>query len=315
MKVLYLLPFYSALIAARSTLQRQELDVQIPTIWIAGDSTAAPGGGGNGTEGWGQYLQYSFLPSVAHVQNNAFAGRSARTFTREGRFDNITAGLKEGDWVIIEFGHNDGGTPPVNATVGDTGREDCPGAGMFSPILEAPSYETDEYTGNQTCTTVFKRSDADYTSNVTEIVQTFPTYLKNATEIFLSKGAKVILSSMTPTNPWEFGNYSYTPTIFPYYTWLAASELGGPSAGVYFVSHGAYAAQAMKNLGKTVVDANYPLDHTHTAPYLADVVAASFVLGVKCGTSGLQGLVSNATSRLEGQVLGTCLGVNATLPI
>jgi len=71
----------------------------------------------------------------------------------------------------------------------------------------------------------------------------------------------------------------------------------------------------MKNLGKNIVDENYPMDHTHTAPYLADIVAQAFVLGLKCGTSGLQGLVQNATSRLEGPVLGTCLGVNATLPI
>jgi rhamnogalacturonan acetylesterase len=71
----------------------------------------------------------------------------------------------------------------------------------------------------------------------------------------------------------------------------------------------------MENLGKEVVDANYPLDHTHTGPYLTDVVAQSFVLGVKCGTSGLQDLVLNATSRLEGAVLGTCLTVNETLPI
>ena len=71
----------------------------------------------------------------------------------------------------------------------------------------------------------------------------------------------------------------------------------------------------MQNLGKEVVDANYPFDHTHTAPYLADVVAQSFVLGLKCGTSGLQDLVVNATSRLEGAVLGTCLAANETLPI
>lgn len=71
----------------------------------------------------------------------------------------------------------------------------------------------------------------------------------------------------------------------------------------------------MKNLGKETVDANYPMDHTHTAPYLADVVAQAFVLGVKCGTSGLQDLVVNATSRLQGAVLGTCLVVNETLPI
>lgn len=82
----------------------------IPTIYLAGDSTEAPGGGGNGTEGWGQYLQYSFSSSDALVDNLAVAGRSARSYTREGRFQNIADLLKPGDWVIIEFGHNDGGS-------------------------------------------------------------------------------------------------------------------------------------------------------------------------------------------------------------
>jgi len=63
------------------------------------------------------------------------------------------------------------------------------------------------------------------------------------------------------------------------------------------------------------VNENYPMDHTHTEPYLADVVARSFVLGLKCGTAPLAGLVMNATSRLEGELLGTCLSVNETVPI
>lgn len=169
-------------------------------------------------------------------------------------------------------------------------------------------------------------------SNATEIVQTFPTYLIAASKTFLHLGAKVIVSSQTPNNPWETGNYTYTPTRFSYYAWyflpshhshntvtnnrrLSAAELGGPSNGVYYVDHGSYAAQMMKNLGKDVVDANYPMDHTHTAPYLADLVAQSFVLGLKCGTSGLEGLVLNATARIEGPILGSCIAVNDTLPI
>jgi hypothetical protein len=96
---------------------------------------------------------------------------------------------------------------------------------------------------------------------------------------------------------------------------LSATELGGPSKGVYFVPHGAYVAQAEKNLGPEIVDANYPMDHTHTAPFLADVVAKSFALGLKCGTSPLQDLVINATSRMEGSVLGTCLPANERVPI
>jgi len=59
---------------------------------------------------------------------------------------------------------------------------------------------------------------------------------------------------------------------------LSAIELGGPASHVYFVQHGSYAAQAQRLLGKEVVDKEYPMDHTHTAPFLADVVRCSSVL-------------------------------------
>jgi rhamnogalacturonan acetylesterase len=95
---------------------------------------------------------------------------------------------------------------------------------------------------------------------------------------------------------------------------LATLELGGPSAHVYYVQHGSYAAQAQKLLGPEVVDANYPMDHTHTAPFLADVHSQAFVLGLKCGTSPLANLVLNATARIEA-TRGPCLPANATLPI
>lgn len=78
------------------------------TVWLCGDSTMAPGGGHNGTEGWGQYLQYSLDRSRIVVNNSAYAGRSARTFTREGRFQAIFDKVRPGDWAVIEFGHNDG---------------------------------------------------------------------------------------------------------------------------------------------------------------------------------------------------------------
>lgn len=97
----------------------------VPTIYLAGDSTMASGGGGSNTQGWGQYLQYSFSPSVAVVSNQAIAGRSARSYSREGRFDAVVALVKSGDWVVIEFGHNDGGS--LSTT--DNGRTDCFGEG------------------------------------------------------------------------------------------------------------------------------------------------------------------------------------------
>jgi rhamnogalacturonan acetylesterase len=59
---------------------------------------------------------------------------------------------------------------------------------------------------------------------------------------------------------------------------LSVLELGGPAANVYFVQHGSYAAQAQRLLGLEVVDALYPMDHTHTAPFLADVVSSHTVM-------------------------------------
>lgn len=57
----------------------------------------APGGGGNGTQGWGEYLQYSFDKSKYVVNNEAIAGRSARSYWREGRFQAIADELSAGD--------------------------------------------------------------------------------------------------------------------------------------------------------------------------------------------------------------------------
>ena len=55
-------------------------------------------------------------------------------------------------------------------------------------------------------------------SNVTEIVQTFPTYIEAAAKKFLSLGAaSVIISEQLPNNVWESGSYSRTPTVFSYY--------------------------------------------------------------------------------------------------
>lgn len=101
-----------------------EAVARVPTVYLCGDSTMAPGGGGSGTQGWGEYLHYSLDPSAAVVSNKAIAGRSARSFSREGRFDAVTALLQAGDWVVIEFGHNDGGSLST-----DNGRTDCFGDG------------------------------------------------------------------------------------------------------------------------------------------------------------------------------------------
>lgn len=69
----------------------------VTNIWLAGDSTMAEGGGGTGTQGWGHYLQYSFDTSEYVVNNEAVAGRSARSYWAEGRFQAIADDISAGD--------------------------------------------------------------------------------------------------------------------------------------------------------------------------------------------------------------------------
>ncbi|KAK2025110.1 GDSL-like Lipase/Acylhydrolase [Colletotrichum zoysiae] len=269
-----LLGLASALPADADIIDKRQ---SVPTVYLCGDSTMAKGGGGGGTEGWGQYLQYSFDASKAKVDNRAIGGRSARSYTREGRFDAVAGLVKPGDWVVIEFGHNDGGSLAPT----DNGRTDCFGDGA------------------QTCQTNY--------NGVAETVLTYPAYLKNAAKKFNAAGAKVIISSATPNNVLESGTYQWGYDRFFYYAWLAVTQLGGPSQGYYFVPHGEYAAQAMKGLGASTVNANYPNDHTHTAPFLADAMHKAFVLGLRCGTSALASLAKNSTASLTSTYLGPCV--------
>ena len=59
----------------------------------------------------------------------------------------------------------------------------------------------------------------NFDSNVTEVVQTFPTYVKEAAGKFLDLGASgVVIAEQLPTNVWESGNFSYRSPIFAYYS-------------------------------------------------------------------------------------------------
>ncbi len=79
-----------------------------PIIYIAGDSTAAiKGATEKPMSGWGEYLQQHVQPEVV-IRNYAVNGRSTRSFLAEGRLEYIADQLKPGDYVCIQFGHNDG---------------------------------------------------------------------------------------------------------------------------------------------------------------------------------------------------------------
>ncbi|TRM66097.1 SGNH hydrolase, partial [Schizophyllum amplum] len=224
-------------------------------VYLAGDSTMAPTGSGAATAGWGPYLaQFLTLPVV----NNAVSGRSARSYTEEGRFTSLINAVGPGDYVVIEFGHNDG------PSAVDNGRQD--------------GYSD----GYNDTNVVYDASGKAIT------IHSFNYYIKNAVRSLQSKGAIPIVSSQTPNNYWVKNTIIPPPHFVPW-----AAEVAG-NTSVTYVDHYHYVAQAYEVLGQSTVKVFYPNDPVHTSPTGAKVVAQAFVRGVMCSNSTLKAYVNHA---------------------
>ena len=88
------------------------------TIFVIGDSTAANKDttGGKVERGWGMMLQNCFDADYIVVDNHAVNGRSSKSFLDEGRWDKVLSKIRPGDYVIIQFGHNDEKAQPERHT-------------------------------------------------------------------------------------------------------------------------------------------------------------------------------------------------------
>ncbi len=82
---------------------------KVTTIFVIGDSTAAKKDLSKGSpeRGWGMALQCYFDDQFIRVDNHAVNGRSSKSFIDEGRWEKVRSLIKPGDYVIIQFGHND----------------------------------------------------------------------------------------------------------------------------------------------------------------------------------------------------------------
>ena len=77
-------------------------------VYLAGDSTMAQKADDKRPEtGWGEKLQQYFDEKKVKIDNRAMNGRSTKSFINENRWQQIVDNLKKGDYVFIEFGHND----------------------------------------------------------------------------------------------------------------------------------------------------------------------------------------------------------------
>lgn len=150
----------------RGVVQEKAAANNLPTLWIAGDSTVRSN---NPMRGWGQDLGTFFDPGKINVINRAIGGRSSRTFFTEGKWKDIENALKPGDFVIIQFGHNDVG--PLDER------------GKFRGSVKGIGEETEQV----------KKPDG-----TTEEVHSYGWYLKQMARGAREKKAKVILCSPVP---------------------------------------------------------------------------------------------------------------------
>ena len=233
-------------------------DPKLPTVFVAGDSTAAKASG-EAQQGWGEPFQDYFDPTKINVVNRARGGRSSRTFITEGLWDQLLADVKAGDFVLIQFGHNDGGAinaEPPGSTRPLRARGSLPGLGE----------ETEEIDNVLT--------------KQHEVVHTFGWYIRKMITDVQAKGATPILLSLTVRNLWQDGKVERGNGA--YRAWDRAIA---QSAGVAFVDLTRILADRYQELGAEKVEAYFAKDHTHATPAGADFSAAAVVAGLK----GLRG--------------------------
>ena len=116
-----------------------------PLVYLAGDSTMATKPLDLPERGWGMAL-HGLMKDPAMIQNHAVNGRSTRSFIDEGRWSRLAAALQPGDFVIIQFGHNDEKieNPKVGTDAATTFRENLrrfireTRAKKATPILATP---------------------------------------------------------------------------------------------------------------------------------------------------------------------------------
>ena len=230
--------------------QRVPRDPRLPTIWVAGDSTAAVGTGET-QQGWAVPFADYFDPAKINVVNRARGGRSSRTFITEGLWDNLIAGVKPGDIVLIQFGHNDAGAlndeppPPLRA------RGTLPGLGSETKDID---------------NVLTKRH---------EVVHTYGWYMSRMIADAKAKGARPIVLSLTVRDIWQDGRVERGPGR--YGEWSAA--LAGEAA-VPFIDVTNTVADKFERMGRDRVHAFYPKDHTHFNAAGADIHAAAVVSGL-----------------------------------
>ena len=223
-----------------------------PVLFLVGNSTMRTGtlgNGNNGQWGWGYYMSEYFDENRITVENHALGGTSSRTFYN--RFwPDVLKGIRKGDWVIIELGHNDNG--PY-----DSGRARASIPGIGKETLDVTIQET----------------------GVQETVYTFGEYMRKFINDIKAKGAYPILMSLTPRNAWEDADSTIITRVNETYgLW---SKQVAKIARIPFIDLNEITARKFEKFGKEKVKTMFYLDRIHTSAFGARVNVESAVEGIR----------------------------------
>jgi len=223
-----------------------------PVVFLIGDSTMKNGqdNGNNKQWGWGHFFWESCDTTKVSVENHALGGRSSRTYITEGLWDKVMTGVQKGDYVIIQFGHNDSG--PYNT---GRARASLPGNGDKD-------------------TTVIMES-----TGKSETVNSFGWYMRKYAKDVKAKGATPILLSHIPRNMFTtkdslavirntngFGKWTKEAAAMEKVPYIDANQL---------------LADKLDKMGKDSIQGLYFGDHTHTSLTGAILNAKTIAEGIK----------------------------------
>ena len=230
-----------------------------PVVFITGDSTVKnTDRDEDGMWGWGSQAQTIFDTDRIVIQNSAQAGRSCRSYLREGRWDKVINDVQPGDFVLIQFGHNDAGKELDSGKA----RNDIMGTADSSHVYRV---RTDKEVRN-------------------EVVYTFGWYLRKMIDDVREKGATPILVSLTPRNEWgdgvknrwKKGKIERRNDSFGRWYRDVVEQ-----TGVAFVDLHNITADALDKMGKEKAQEYYKKDHTHTSKKGAQLNAQGIAKGLR----------------------------------
>lgn len=214
-----------------------------PVVFTIGDSTVrnSDGSGRNGQWGWGNFLGDFLNPDSFSVENHALGGRSSRTFIEEGLWQRVLDVVEEGDYVLIQFGHNDGGEPH---------------RGRARATLKGNGDQAESFVMESTGDTL--------------LVHTYGWYMRRYIQDVLDKKAIPVVCSLIPRNLWQDGKVGRNDQTYA----LWAQQAAGSIEGAYFIDLNKLICDKYDVLGKNFVNTLYYGDHTHTSELGAKMNAA-----------------------------------------